>query len=95
MLRTALVCPNHDLQWEKLRDAILIYLRSTPSAADTVEGVLACWLPKAGFEDAPSIIEDVLAHLIQDGFLAKRALSDGRVLYYLSRQSPSAADPQN
>jgi len=80
-IQDAFVDPNNDVRREKLKEAILAYLRITPLAADTAEGVIACWLPKLDFKAAPLLVEDVLGELVKEGLLVARALSDGRTLY--------------
>ena len=56
-------------------------------AADTADGILACWLPSTGFEDAPDCIEAVLAHMVAQRLLTVRHLPDGVMLY--SRDPPT------
>jgi hypothetical protein len=65
----------------KLCTAIQRHLASHPLAADTVEGILACWLPPAGFEDAANHIDAALAALVATQWLRACALPDGNVLY--------------
>jgi len=50
-------------------------------AADTADGILACWLPSRGFEDAPDRIEAVLAQMVAQRLLTVRHLPDGVMLY--------------
>lgn len=66
---------------QALRDAITAHLQKCPLAADTAEGVIECWLPKRGFEDAPDLIDDVLRELVKYGVLVARTLPDGNTLY--------------
>lgn len=65
----------------KLCTAIQLHLASHPLAADTVEGILACWLPPAGFEDAADHIDAALAALVAAQWLRPCPLPDGNVLY--------------
>lgn len=65
----------------QLCTAILQYLASHPSAADTVEGVLACWLPQADFPDAAEHIDAALAALVSEKRLRACRLPDGNILY--------------
>jgi hypothetical protein len=83
----ALVDSKHDVRRDKLRKAILAYLRSTPLAADTADGMIAMWIPTIGFEEAPELIESVLQQLVNDGILAARPLSDGKSVYSLADPS--------
>lgn len=65
----------------RLCETILQYLRRHPLAADTADGIVACWLPRTGFEDAPDHIDAALRHMLAERRLAVRRLPDGRVLY--------------
>ena len=65
----------------QLRKAILAHLRRHPMAADTAEGIVACWLPPTGFEDAPDYIQAVLADMVALRSLNVRHLPDGVMLY--------------
>lgn len=73
----------HDVptQQARLCEAILRYIKKQPLAADTVEGILACWLPRTGFEDAPEHIAAVLEDMVERHQLQARQLPDGNVLY--------------
>jgi len=50
-------------------------------AADTADGILASWLPAAGFEDAPDHIAAVLTRMVAQRRLSARRLPDGEILY--------------
>jgi len=65
----------------RLSEAIIRHLRKHPFAADTADGILACWLPRRGFEDAPDYIATVLDEMVAKRWLQARQLPDGRVLY--------------
>jgi hypothetical protein len=65
----------------RLCEAILRHMQKHPLAADTAEGILACWIPKTTFEDAPDHIGAVLDHMVARQWLRARQLPDGRVLY--------------
>ena len=65
----------------KLCTAIQRHLAIHPHAADTVQGILACWLPPAGFEDAADHIHAALAALVAAQWLRAHPLLDGNVLY--------------
>ena len=76
-----------EAQWAKLKEAILAHLRVSPLAADTAEGVVACWLPSVGFEDAPDLIDEVLDEMVQQGLLVAHTLPDGNTLYARGTQN--------
>ena len=65
----------------RLSEAVLRHIRKHPLAADTVDGILACWLPRRGFEDAPDYIATVLEDMVAKRWLQARELPDGRILY--------------
>jgi hypothetical protein len=65
----------------QLREAILNYVRENALAADTVDGILACWLPDRSFEDAAEHIDAVLEALVTEQHLRPYPLPDGNVLY--------------
>jgi hypothetical protein len=66
---------------ERIREAIVMHLQRFPRAADTPEGMVACWLPSAGFEDALPAIWAVVESMVELGELTPRALPDGSVLF--------------
>ncbi len=73
---------DHDAQRRALiRNALAVHLRRHPFAGDTPEGIVACWLPPGGFEDAPQLIDDVIKAMVAAGELATRPLPDGGILY--------------
>lgn len=65
----------------RISEAVLRHLREHPLAADTSEGILACWLPRSGFEDAPDCIARVLEDMVAKRWLQARRLPDGKILY--------------
>lgn len=73
----------HNDAAQRIREAILQYVHRYPLAADTAEGILACWLPHTGFEDAPDHIAAVLEDLVANGWLQARSLPDGKILFYV------------
>ena len=75
---------DNDRQAERtaqLRDAIIKHLRRHPLAGDTQEGIVACWLPSSGSEDAIEIIGTVVEAMVAAGELSRRNLPGGRVLF--------------
>jgi len=73
----------HDaaVQKSRLHAAILRHIEKYPLAADTAAGILACWLPRTGFEDAPDHIGAVLRDMVAGRWLQARPLPDGNILY--------------
>lgn len=90
---------DHASQRARIREAILEYIHRYPLAADTPEGILACWLPDAGFEDAPDHIAAVLEDMVSRRWLQARQLPDGKVLFCMRGDAPDracdAAEPQS
>jgi hypothetical protein len=65
----------------RLRAAIIWHLLQYPYAGDTPEGMVACWLPQRGYEDAPHFIASVVETMVVAGELVPRPLPDGSILY--------------
>jgi len=65
--------------------AIQRHLKSHPLAADTLEGILNCWLPSIGFEDAADHVEAAVETLVAARWLRRVPLPDGNVLYAATR----------
>ena len=66
---------------DRLRTALQRYLAAHPHAADTVQGILACWLPGGAFPHASDEIDAVLARLVAERWLVERRLPGGTILY--------------
>ncbi|QNH14590.1 MULTISPECIES: hypothetical protein [unclassified Xanthomonas] len=62
---------------------LLSYLQNHPQAADTLQGIVAWWLPQQRYIAASARIEAVLHRLVDTGALHRHALPDGAVLYSL------------
>ena len=73
---------DHDAEREaKVRSAIIQHLLRFPQAGDTTEGMVACWLPSSGYEDAIQVIDNAVEMMVAAGELTPRNLPDGRVLF--------------
>jgi hypothetical protein len=79
--RDSFVARDDAAQRARIREAILHYVHRYPLAADTAEGILACWVPHAGFEDAPDHIAAVLEDMVAKHWLQPQQLPDGKILY--------------
>lgn len=79
---------DDDAQKARIREAILHHIHKYPLAADTADGILACWLPHTGFEDAPDHIASVLEDMVANHWLHARQLPDGKVLFYMRGEVP-------
>jgi hypothetical protein len=76
------VATDRDAQRKvRLREAIAAYLLRHPLAGDTREGILACWLPDRGYEDAGAHLDDVLEAMLDANELVARELPARQVLY--------------
>lgn len=68
-------------QRNSLINAISLYLRAHPNAADSVEGIMQWWLPQ---QQNPVDIDDLqqaLDYLVETRAASRTALLDGRMLY--------------
>jgi hypothetical protein len=75
------VAHDNATQRARIHEAILQHIHEYPLAADTADGILACWLPPAGFEGAPDHIDAVLKDMVAKHCLRARQLPDGKILY--------------
>lgn len=66
---------------DRLCTALKRYLATHPHAADTVPGILACWLPPGAFPQATHDIDAALARLVAERWLVERPLPGGSILY--------------
>jgi hypothetical protein len=65
----------------RVAEAIRRYLSQHPDAADCENGIAAWWMPAVGVETSVAEVSAALAHLEQKGYLERRALPDGRLIY--------------
>lgn len=82
------VARDDDAQRARIREAILQHIHKYPLAADTADGIRACWLPGTGFEDAPDHIAAVLEDMVAKRWLQARQLPDGKILFYMRGEAP-------
>ena len=61
-----------------LRNAILLYLKNNPNAADSLEGIMRWWVPQKNDE---LDIKQILEQLVAEGLIEERFLVDGTILY--------------
>jgi len=87
----SVVARDDAAQRGRIREAILQYVHRYPLAADTAEGILACWLPHTGFEDAPDHIAAVLEEMVANGWLQARQLPDGNILFHMPMRCEATA----
>jgi len=66
---------------DRLCTALQRYLAAHPRAADTAQGILACWLPPGAFPHAADDIDAALARLVAERWLHERRLPGGNILY--------------
>lgn len=65
----------------EIETAVVSYLRSHPDAADTIEGIVAWWLPLQRYETCKARVEAALTRLVDAGVLHRDWLPDGQKLY--------------
>jgi hypothetical protein len=58
---------------QRLRDAIVAYVRSHPRATDTIAGI-RWWVPEVATATSDAVMHDVLAWLVEEGVLARTHL---------------------
>lgn len=65
----------------ELHNFIVHYLQNNPNAADSLEGIIDCWLPQM-YKNVDAVkIEQALEQLIAEGLLRRITLVDGSILY--------------
>ena len=72
----------------EIERAVIGYLAQHPDAADTLDGIVAWWLPRQRYETARDRIEAALASLVAQGLLRASGLPGGPELYAL-KESPT------
>jgi hypothetical protein len=65
-------------------DEVLEYLCSHENAHDTVEGIVAWWLPEQRIRYAVSEVEAALDELVECGFVIAQATPDRRIHYQMN-----------
>lgn len=76
-----------------IQDAVRVYLRSHPHAADTPVGIRQWWLPESMRSMPIELLRLALARMAASGELRCQALSDGTRLYALARSESGAERP--
>ena len=71
----------------EIKHAVISYLANHQQAADTLDGIVAWWLPLQRYETARARVEAVLNELVVSGILRRDRLPDGAALYSLSETS--------
>jgi hypothetical protein len=67
-------------QCNEIANCIVRYLDKYPNAADTVEGVMQ-WLAKQKYEETMGLVEVALQILVEEGYVSKTEMADGRILF--------------
>lgn len=73
-----------------LDDEVLQYLINHEQVDDTVEGIVAWWLPELRIEYAISEVEAALAELAAAKLVTARKAPDGRIHYRMNRKMKDA-----
>lgn len=66
----------------QLMTALRAHCADHPNAVDTVEGVRRWWLGTPLRDLGRDVVEQALLRLVADGAVARRALTDGTVLFF-------------
>jgi hypothetical protein len=73
---------NDDPVWaEEIAGEILDYLQRHPSAMESRDGILQCWVLQRRFLRGLAALDTALAQLLSDGRIESVRLADGRLLY--------------
>ncbi len=64
----------------QIAKAIRAYLKENPRAADTLEGISACWLAQGDVPSCDDVLR-ALERLVSQGQLEKHISPDGRRLF--------------
>jgi hypothetical protein len=65
----------------RVREAILRHIVINTAASDTPEGIRRWWLPPADATVEPALVQDVLEEIVAAGYMRRRRLPDGGVVY--------------
>jgi Fe2+ or Zn2+ uptake regulation protein len=76
----------------KLARQILRYLREHPEAQDTVEGIMVWWVSERAIKQWLPQVRGSLETLVRHGYLEKRNMGDGSVLYRLNPSRSAQRD---
>lgn len=68
-------------QRDRLINAITLYLKAHPNAADSVDGIMQWWLPQQQNPVDINDLQQVLDYLVETKAVSRTALLDGRMLY--------------
>lgn len=71
---------------EAIAGEILDYLRLHPTAAESRDGILQCWLLQRRFLRGLEALDDALERMVADGRIAVVRGADGRALYRAPRR---------
>ena len=73
---------NDDPVWaEEIADEILDYLQLHPSAMESRDGILQCWILQRRFLRGLMALDVALARLLAEGRIEAVRGADGRLLY--------------
>jgi hypothetical protein len=73
-----------------IANQVLKYLISRPGAQDTIEGIMAWWLPGLRIEPAVAEVEAALGALVAGKYVLRREGSDGRIHYRMNQEKELA-----
>ncbi|WLQ17090.1 hypothetical protein O5O45_14310 [Hahella aquimaris] len=78
---------EHEDDILKVCRKIVEYLKSHPSAADSLQGVMRWWLAEEADAYSWDSVQRALEGLARQGVIGRRTLSDGGVIYYSLEKS--------
>jgi hypothetical protein len=71
----------------ELRRTLVEYLATCPTAADTLDGIAAFWLPRQRVRTELALLAEVLTELTAEGVLEASGTGDARSFRLRSRSS--------
>jgi hypothetical protein len=77
---------------EKIAREIMGYFREHPYSGDSVEGISRWWLMQQRISESLEVVQQVLEHLNEIGFLYERKTADGHSIYFAANH-PDASAP--
>lgn len=81
--------PEPSSSTRALCQEITRYVQNHPEAADSLEGIVAWWLPDRDRRCTADHVQEALAQLVSEHRLVRLDLADGRTLYQSADKRPA------
>jgi hypothetical protein len=76
---------------EQIARHIRAYLGDHPNASDSLDGVARWWIGAGPFTARADAVQQALDQLVSGGFVSRRVLADGTVLYAGAKRPTQAS----